>query len=70
MKLKDFKKEIEQKFMTIKINDGKVDLIKFEIQINNSENIYKIIRDGNDNVNKKERPVYTGPKEAVFYECE
>jgi len=47
MKLKDPKKEIEQKFKTIKIKDGKVDLSKFVINIYNSEKIYKIIRDEN-----------------------
>ena len=54
------------KLRYITLIDGIVDLCKFEIEIYNSKNIYTIIRDGNEEQNKRKRPVYDGPKEAIF----
>ena len=48
MKSKDPNKELEPKFRQVSVKDGKVDLIKFEIKIENSEDILKVIRDGNE----------------------
>lgn len=41
--------------------DGLVDLSKFEMEIFGSKNVYKIIREGNENQNKRIRPSYRGP---------
>ena len=48
MKSIDPNKELQQKIRQVSVKDGKVDLIKFEIKIENSEDILKVIRDGNE----------------------
>jgi hypothetical protein len=48
MKSKDPNKELEPKFRFVITIDGKVDLSKFEIKIRKSEDILKVIRDGNE----------------------
>ena len=48
MKSKDPNKELEPKFRDVITMNGKVDLSKFEIKIRNSEDILKVIRDGNE----------------------
>jgi len=48
MKSKDPKKELERKFSVVKLKDGIVDLNKFEIKTHKPENIFKVIRDGNE----------------------
>ena len=45
---KNLKKEVESKFKIVSVNDGIVDLDKFEIKIRDSKAIYKVIRDGNE----------------------
>ena len=40
------------------------------MKIQNSEESYKIIRDGNEEPSKRTRPVYSGIVEAILYECE
>ena len=32
--------------------------------------IFKIIRDGNEQPNQRKRVAYDGPRQAIFYECE
>ena len=44
-----------------------MDLSKFEITNYKDGAIYKIIRDENENSNKRTRPIYSGPSEAFFY---
>ena len=63
-------KEFAPKFKIVRVKDGKVDLSKFEIEIENNQKVFKIIRDGYEQPKKRERPVYSGPEEAIFYECE
>ena len=70
MKSNDPKKELEKKFRVVRVKDGYVDLSKFEIKTHKTKTIFKIIRDGNEQPNKRERPVYSGPEQAIFYECE
>ena len=48
MKSKDPNKELEPKFRDVITMNGKVDLSKFEIKNRNSEDILKVIRDGNE----------------------
>ncbi len=48
MKSKDSNKDIEPKFRVVRVKDGSVDLIKFEMKIRNSDAILKVIRDGNE----------------------
>ena len=52
------------------LKDGIVDLKKFEIKINSNQVIYKLIRDTNEKPSERKRPSYSGPEEAIFYECE
>ena len=70
MKSKDPDKELESKFKIVRAKDGYVDLSKFEIETFKTKSIFKVVRDGNELPNKRERPVYSGPEEAIFYECE
>ena len=70
MKSKDPEKELEKKFRIVLIKYGKVDLSKFEIETYKQRKIFKVIRDGNEKPNKRERSAYSGPEEAIFYECE
>ena len=48
MKSKDPNKELEPKFRVVRVKDGRVDLNKFEIEIQNSKAVFKVIRDGNE----------------------
>ena len=48
MKSKDPNKEFEQNFRFVRIKDGRVDLNKFEMEIQNTKAIFKVIRDGNE----------------------
>lgn len=50
--------------------DGLVDFSKFEIKISQTKKIYKVIRDSNEDLRKRKRPVYSGIVEAIFYETE
>ena len=70
MKSKDKKKELEPKFRIVRVKDGYVDFSRFEIKIRNNKAIFKVIRDGNEQPNERKRSAYSGPEEAIFYECE
>jgi len=70
MKNKDLGKEIEPKFKIVRLMDGLVDFSKFEIKISQTRKIYKVIRDSNEDLRKRKRPVYSGIVEAIFYETE
>ena len=48
MKSKDSKKELEPKFKVVRVQDGFVDLNKFEIRTLYPKSINKVIRDGNE----------------------
>ena len=60
-KSNDPEKELDLKFRVAVVKDGRVDLSKFEIEMRKSKKIYKVIRDGNEQPNKRKRPVYNGP---------
>ncbi len=70
MKSKDPEKEIDKKFMIVKVQDGRVDLSKFIIEIRDSKKVCKLIRSANQQPNERKRSAYSGPKEAIFFECE
>jgi len=45
-------------------------LSKLEIKTYKKRAIFKVIRDENEMPNKRIRPIYSGPEEAIFYEYE
>jgi len=51
MKLNDSKKELDRKFRIVWVQDGFVDLNKFEIETHKTGSIFKIIRDENEKPN-------------------
>ena len=70
MKYKTQNEQLKPKLRFIDLIVGLVDLSKFEIKTYKTKATYKVIREGNEEPNKRKRPVYSGPEEAIFYECE
>ena len=70
MKYKAENEQLKPKIRFIDLTVGLVDLNKFEIETYKTKATYKVIREGNKEPNKRKRPVYSGPEEAIFYECE
>ena len=53
MKSKDPKKELEKKFKIVGVQDGYIDLSKFEFETYSGRLIFKVIRDDNEEPNKR-----------------
>ncbi len=70
MKHKALNEQLKPKLRFIDLIVGLVDLSKFEIETFKTKATYKVIREGNEEPSKRKRPVYNGPEEAIFYECE
>jgi hypothetical protein len=70
MKYKAKDEQLKPKLRFIDLIVGLVDLSKFEIETYKTKTTYKVIREGNEEPSKRKRPVYSGPEEAIFYECE
>ena len=64
IKNKEEGEDLQPKLRIITVIDGQIDFCKFEINLfakNGSKSFYKVIRDGINELNKRTRPVYSGP---------
>ena len=53
MKSEDKNKQLEQKFKIVRIQDGFVDLSKFQFETYKKRIIFKVIRDGNEGLKNR-----------------